>query len=108
MDHFLDIRTRTGRSDPKHFKATLVRSPRLMLGVNCLEPGQVQRVHTHAGQDKFYFVMEGEGTFTIGEEMRVVGPGTVVWAPAEMEHGVENHGEDRLTLFMGMAPPPPS
>lgn len=108
MDHFIDIRTRTGRSDPKHHKATLVRSPRLMLGVNCLEPGQAQRVHTHGGQDKFYFVVEGEGTFTIGEEVRAVGPGTVVWAPAEMEHGVENHGDGRLTLFMGMAPPPPS
>lgn len=79
-----------------------------MLGVNCLEPGQVQRVHTHDRQDKFYYVVEGEGTFTVGDEVQVAGPGTVVWAPAEAPHGVENQGEARLTLFMGMAPPPPS
>lgn len=106
MSHFIDILDRTGRSEPKHFKATLHRSPRLMLGVNCLEPGQAQPVHSHAGQDKFYFVVEGKGSFTVGDEVRTAGAGTVVWAPAEVDHGVENIGGERLVLFMGIAPAP--
>jgi quercetin dioxygenase-like cupin family protein len=106
MSHFTDIRERAGRSAPKHFKDTLFRSPRLMLGVNCLEPGQIQRVHVHAGQDKFYVVMEGEGTFSVGEEVRPGREGTVVWAPAGVEHGVENRGAERLLLFMGISPAP--
>jgi quercetin dioxygenase-like cupin family protein len=106
MSHFIDIHDRTGRSEPKHFKDTLQRSERLMLGVNCLEPGQTQPVHAHDGQDKFYFVVEGEGSFTVGGEVRSAGRGMVVWAPAGVEHGVENSGAERLVIFMGMAPAP--
>lgn len=106
MDPFIDLHSRTGRSEPKHYKTTLFQGTHLMLGMNCLESGQVQRIHAHARQDKFYFVVEGEGTFTVGERAQVAGPGTVVIAPVGMEHGVENTGDSRLTLFMGMAPPP--
>jgi quercetin dioxygenase-like cupin family protein len=107
MKNHVDIRRHTGRSEPKHYKATLFEGDHLMLGVNCLEPGQAQRVHTHAGQDKFYFVVEGEGSFTIGtEEVRNAGPGTVVWAPAGSEHGVLNEADRTLVLLMGIGPPP--
>lgn len=107
MAHFIDPHARTGRSDPKHYKTTLVRSDRLMLGLNCLEPGQSQRVHTHEGQDKFYLVLEGDGEFTVGGERRREGAHSLVWAPAGVEHGVENTGRERLVIFMGMAPAPP-
>lgn len=106
MSRFIEVASHQGRSEPKHYKTTLARSSRLMLGLNCLEPGQVQRVHTHDGQDKFYFVVQGRGTFTVGDETRTAGPGTVVWAPATEPHGVENQGDERLVLLMGMAPPP--
>jgi len=106
MSHFIDIQDRVGRSEPKHFKDTLFSSARLMLGINCLEPGQTQPVHAHAEQDKFYFVVEGSGRFTVGEENRSAAPGTVIWAPAGVEHGVENTGADTLVIFMGIAPAP--
>jgi quercetin dioxygenase-like cupin family protein len=106
MANFIDIKDRVGRSEPKHYKTTLFRSEELMLGLNCLEPGQEQRVHTHADQDKFYLVLEGTGTFTVGGEERAAGPFTTVWAPRGIEHGVRNTGSGRLVLFMGMAPPP--
>ena len=35
----------SGDGEEKEFKATLFESARLMLGVNCLEPGQAQKVH---------------------------------------------------------------
>lgn len=106
MSRFIEVDSRTGSSQPKHFKATLFRSSRLMLGLNCLDPGQSQRVHTHGDQDKFYFVVEGEGTFTVGEHTRRARAGTLVWAPAGEAHGVENAADGRLVLLMGMAPPP--
>jgi hypothetical protein len=37
-----------------------------MIGLNCLDPGQAQKVHAHDGADKFYFVLEGHGKFTVG------------------------------------------
>ena len=46
-------------------KATLFESPRLMLGLNCFEPGQEHKLHAHAGLDKVYQVLSGEGVFVL-------------------------------------------
>ncbi len=68
MEEIKDYRDHVGSRLDKHYKTTLFQSERLMLGLNCLEPGQEQSVHAHTDQDKFYFVLEGEGLFTIGEK----------------------------------------
>lgn len=104
MTHFTDYRAHTGAAPAKFFKSTLFESQHLMLGLNCLEPGQTQAVHAHDGQDKFYFVVEGEGSFTVGDEQQRGGPGTVVWAPAGVPHGVTNAGAARLVVLVGIAP----
>ena len=106
MANFIDYRDQR-RFDPARLhKSTLFESERLLLGLNCLEPGQNQKVHTHADQDKFYFVLEGEGEFNVGGEIRTMGRGWAVWAPAGVEHGVAAAGEAPLVLLMGMAPAP--
>ena len=76
-----------------------------MLGLNCLEPGQSQPVHAHKGTDKFYFVLSGRGSFTVGDEQKEAAEGSIVVAPAEIPHGVSNLSNERLTLLVGMAPP---
>ncbi len=104
MTNFLDYRDHTGSNPDKFFKSTLAESPRLLLGLNCLEPGQAQATHTHADQDKFYFVIEGVGDFTVGGEERQAGEGVTVWAPAGVPHGVANRGPAPLVLLVGIAP----
>ena len=104
MTNFLDYRDHTGAAREKFFKSTLAESPRMLLGLNCLEPGQTQTAHIHAEQDKFYFVIEGKGEFTVGAETRAAGPGVTIWAPAGTPHGVTNHGSDRLVLLVGITP----
>lgn len=96
----------TGSRPEKFYKATLFRSEALLLGVNCLEPGQRQSPHDHADQDKFYYVIEGKGRFWLGEERVTAAAGEVVWAPAGLTHGVANDGNERLTLLVGIAPAP--
>jgi quercetin dioxygenase-like cupin family protein len=96
----------TGARPEKFYKTTLFQGDHLMIGLNCLEPGQVQPVHEHAEQDKFYYVIEGSGQFTVGEQVTEVGPGHVVWAKASVPHGVKNKGSARLTMLVGIAPPP--
>lgn len=100
------LQEHASKRDDKFFKDTLFRSDALLLGINCLEPGQVQKPHDHAGQDKFYYVVEGHGRFWLGDERMTAGPGAVVWAPAGVMHGVENEGNGRLTLLVGIAPSP--
>src|SRR5688572_2703592 len=104
MSHFADYRDHVGASADKMFKSTLFRSTRLMLGLNCLAPGQEQALHDHDGQDKFYFVVEGTGRFVVGDDARTAGAGMTIWAPAGVPHGVRNDGEQRLVLLIGIAP----
>ncbi len=95
-----------GVREEKFYKTTLFHSDRLMLGLNCLQPGQVQKPHIHEAQDKFYYVVEGNGRFWVGNQRVEASAGEIVWAPAGVLHGVENGENGRLTLFMGISPAP--
>jgi quercetin dioxygenase-like cupin family protein len=106
MPNFKDYREYTGVNLDRHYKATLFQSERLLLGLNCLEPGQTQAAHTHDDQDKFYFVVEGVGEFQVGDEVIEAGTGMTVWALAGVLHGVTNRGDERLVLLVGIAPAP--
>jgi mannose-6-phosphate isomerase-like protein (cupin superfamily) len=103
---FVDYRDHVGVREHKHFKSTLFMGENVMLGLNCLEPGQRQSLHAHAGQDKFYFVLEGRGDFAVGDERETCGPGQAIFAAAGVDHGVQNRGADRLVLLVGLSPPP--
>jgi len=106
VDHVVNVRARIGAAAEKFFKANLFASQRLLVGLNCLEPGQTQPTHEHAGQDKFYFVVDGVGHFQVGDQSMLAGPGCAVWAPAGIAHVVSNQGQQRLVVLMGMAPAP--
>lgn len=86
-------------------RADLFAGRQLFVGLNCFEPGQTQPVHVHAGADKFYLVVSGRARMTVGVETQEAGPGTVIWAPAHVPHGVAEALE-RTVLLVGIAPPP--
>jgi quercetin dioxygenase-like cupin family protein len=90
----------------KATKADLFLGRFLFVGLNCFEPGQSQKVHVHGGSDKFYLVVSGKASMIVGDERREVGAGVVVWAPADVPHGVENALE-RTIMLVAMGPPPP-
>jgi len=82
-------------------KLDCVTTGRLLLGLNCFEPGQAQKIHAHAGADKFYLVLSGKAKVTVGAETREVTAGDLVFAPAGVEHGVETALE-RTVMLIGM------
>jgi quercetin dioxygenase-like cupin family protein len=102
--NFLNWREFEGANAEKFYKTTLWQGEHVMVGLNCLEPGQVQPVHAHAGADKFYFVLAGSGSFTVGDDQQTATAGTVVLAPAGVSHGVTNNGTERLSLLVAIAP----
>jgi quercetin dioxygenase-like cupin family protein len=104
MSNFLNWHDFEGAQAEKFYKTTLWQGQHLMLGINCLEPNQIQPVHAHTGADKFYLVLAGRGKFTVGGEQRTVEAGSLVIAPAGIPHGVTNDGTDRLSLLVTMAP----
>jgi len=105
MNYFLNWQEHTGSQPDKFFKTTLWQGDHVMAGLNCLEPGQTQNRHAHERADKFYFVLQGRGQFTVGEEETEAGVGILVVAPAGIPHGVTNIGNERLTLLVTIAPP---
>lgn len=92
-----------GRED-KPFKHTFLQSERLLVGLNCLLPGQGQHLHDHPDQDKFYLVLAGSGRFTVGDETRLCSAGDLILCPAGAPHGVENDGDGLLTFLTTIAP----
>jgi quercetin dioxygenase-like cupin family protein len=106
MNHFLKWQDHTGSQPNKFYKTTLWQGDHMMVGLNCLEPGQTQNIHAHAGAEKFYFVLEGSGRFTVGDEEKSADTGSLVVAPAGIPHGVTNNGSARLSLLVVIAPPP--
>ena len=96
-----------GQADEKYYKDTLFHSDHMLVGINCLEPGQKQTTHAHDDADKMYLVLKGIGRFVLGEGKRDAGKGEVVFAPAGVPHGVENPVRERLVLLVCIAPPPP-
>ena len=87
-------------------KVNLFETERMFADIYCLEPGQEQKQHAHAGADKIYFVLEGSGRFHVGGEERELIANEIVLAPADVEHGVRNESAVRLVLLVFMAPKP--
>jgi mannose-6-phosphate isomerase-like protein (cupin superfamily) len=93
-------------SEEKMKKNSIFDSPHLFYDAYCLLPGQIQKVHAHESSDKIYYVLEGTGRFTIGDEEEDLGEGHAVIAHAGSPHGVRNDTGENLVLLVTMAPKP--
>jgi quercetin dioxygenase-like cupin family protein len=93
-------------SPHKMGKTTIFESPRLLVGLNAFEPGQEHALHAHAGQDKVYHVIEGEGRFLLAGRELDMQAGDLLIAPDGVPHGVRNTGPSRLLVLAVLAPAP--
>jgi quercetin dioxygenase-like cupin family protein len=105
MNYFFNWQEHAGSQPEKFYKTTLWRGDQLMVGLNCLEPGQTQNVHAHEDADKFYLVLQGRGNFTVGDEQKDAEAGSLIVAPSGVPHGVTNNSTERLALLVTIAPP---
>lgn len=90
----------------KMAKIALATTSRAQLDLYCLEPGQDQKPHAHADQDKIYFVLEGRGRVVLGDATYSLEAGEAIVAPAGASHGIANEGGGRLTVLVVVTPPP--
>lgn len=93
-------------SSEKLRKNNIFQTERFFCDVYCFEAGQEQKGHVHGEQDKVYLVLDGQGTFQVGNEQHILGPGQGTMAPAGEPHGVRNHTTARLTVLVFVAPNP--
>jgi len=91
----------------KMAKIALATTERAQLDLYCVGPGQSQKPHRHDDQDKIYYVLEGHGSFTLGNDQQQLTAGDALVAPAGVDHGVLNDGPDPLLVLVIVTPPPP-
>ncbi len=91
----------------KMAKIALAATPRALLDLYCVAPGQEQKPHTHGDQDKFYVVLGGRGRSRLGAPEHALEAGAALAAPAGAEHGLVNEGAARLLVVPRVTPPPP-
>ena len=87
-------------------KTSVFATERLFYDVYGLEPGQAQKVHSHAASDKVYLVLDGAARVTLGAEEQELAAGEAVLCPAGVAHGVMNSGAARCALLVVTTPPP--
>ncbi len=87
-------------------KSTLFQSERLLVGLNCFEPGQQHALHAHVGMDKVYHVVRGRGLFLLEGRELDMEAGTMLVAPEGVPHGIRNTGDARLVVLVVLAPAP--
>ena len=64
----------------------------IMMLEETLPVGTKSTLHMHHGSDEVAWVLEGEITFKIGEEISVGGPGTCAFLPRNVPHAWKNSG----------------
>jgi quercetin dioxygenase-like cupin family protein len=87
-------------------KSTLFESERLLVGLNAFEPGQFHALHAHAGLDKVYQVIDGEGVFLLEGRELPMRAGDLLVAPQGVPHGVRNDSGGRLLILAILSPAP--
>jgi len=78
----------------------------MLCDVYCLAPGQAQKVHAHADNDKVMLCISGSLTATIGDAELTLVPGVAVHAPAGVAHGLRNDGAIEGVAFVVTSPRP--
>jgi mannose-6-phosphate isomerase-like protein (cupin superfamily) len=81
------------------FLARTADTPRFTFGIIEINAGRVLESHVHQEEDDAFYIIEGEMTFTLGDEEVVAGPGTFVLVPPGVEHGFRNDGDVPVRMF---------
>lgn len=61
--------------------------------------------HIHEKSEQIYYILKGNGIFELDEKKHLVGPGTVIFIPPYVKHGITNSGFEDL-IFIVVASPP--
>ena len=73
----------------------------IMLFEETVPAGTKSMFHLHYGSDEVAYVLSGEITFMVGDEVTVGGPGTCTFMPRGVQHAWKNSGaETARVLFL--------
>jgi len=62
-------------------------------------PGTRNELHSHNDFETIYYIVQGEGKVTIGDETEQVKKGDVLFTPLNTNHQVVNSGKETLIIL---------
>lgn len=82
----------------EYFAGETAGTKDLLSGTATIKPGlEIHPPHRHA-EEEFLMVTEGQGEWTVGEEVFVANKGDMLYAAAWDSHGIKNTGDTPLTF----------
>lgn len=69
-----------------------------------LDPGTGPPLHVHPTHDEGFYVLAGELTVQVGDEITSGGPGTWAFAPKDVPHTLANVGDHQTRVLCVFAP----
>jgi quercetin dioxygenase-like cupin family protein len=103
MQH-LSLRDLVAFDPANRVRKRVFMTEKIEMELVCYEGGQHTVEHHHVGQDEIFMIMEGTGTITVGGEEVRVGPGSLVYAPADVKHGIQPDRDGRMVMVFVKAP----
>jgi quercetin dioxygenase-like cupin family protein len=76
----------------------------VMMFEETLPPGTASLHHLHSDSDEIAWVLSGEFTFKIGDEVTVGGPGTCAFMPRDVPHAWKNTGKETGSVLFLYTP----
>lgn len=98
---------------PGHFGGALSKAlvdpentgtSRIDFRISRYAPGAYVGEHVHEVQEQIYYVLEGEGLLTLGEDKHLLRPHDYVYVPPGIHHGFTNTGTSRIVFFVITTP----
>jgi mannose-6-phosphate isomerase-like protein (cupin superfamily) len=87
------------------FLARSTDTPRFNLAVIEIQPHRGgPPIHKHEAEDDSFYILEGELTFTVEDEVVLAGPGTFVLVPPGLMHTFRNDGDAVVRMVNVHAP----
>ena len=76
----------------------------LTLFENVIAPGDGPPLHTHAGEDESWYVLQGALRFRLGDEIADAPAGAFVFVPRGTPHCFQNAGEEPARIIVMFTP----
>lgn len=75
-------------------------SRRLSVGIHTWPPGKAHGSHHHPSWEQCYYIFAGQAEITVGDEKKIVGPGSSAYIPPKMEHNIVAVGNETLVAIV--------
>jgi mannose-6-phosphate isomerase-like protein (cupin superfamily) len=93
-------------SKKEMLKKVPLNTDKLVFNTYFLEPRQLLNLHKHPATDELFYIVEGRGQFTVGNEQIMVDSGSTVYGPANVSHGLVNSGNKEIVMISVQSPKP--